>query len=361
VLSATSQQFGPHLIRTFMSDKANQVVLGSFLAAFLYCLVVLALEGSGAERAVPRVSLTIALLLAALNLGMLIFYIHHVAATLKSTGIAARVGHEFIGTIERLYPESEDEPSGKKQPAGTSFFERTAVGAHLEVRASGPGYVQAIDRESLLALATGAGLTIQVIPLPSDFVIPGDLLARAAPAENVGEHRRHEIERAILLGREPTLEQDAAHGASQLLEVAERALSPGINDPHTALACLNWLGVGLAVLVQRKPREPVVYDNAGTPRLFLSSRDFADLLNHSFSQLRYYARSAPTVLIRMLEIIGSLRELARENTSKAVLERHADLILELTHGLEDSGWMHLVRVAHHRATLASFPDTTDSK
>jgi uncharacterized membrane protein len=314
-------------------------------------LVVLAFEGNGAEQLVPRVSLTVALVLTALNLGMLIFYIHHVAASLKSTGIASRVGHEFVTTVERLFPPGEaHQTSGDpatQDPTGAD----TTPSAPVTIRATGPGYLEVVDRDRLLALAVEAGLVIRVALRPSEFVLPGDILAAVTAPDTMGDDQLEEITRSFILGTEPALEQDATDPVHQLLEIAERALSTGINDPHTALACLNWLGVGLTVALQRRPPVTVLRDDEGTARLCVPARGFVELFDPAFSELRYYARTAPGVLIRMLEIIGSLRTHTHDRYVLDTLEHHADLLLGAGNELADPGYVHLVRVAHDQATV----------
>lgn len=151
-LPLASQQFG-RLLRSFLRDLGNQVVLGTFVSTFIYCLLVLrTVRGSDDEDFVPHLAVTVGVVLAMLSLGVLIFFIHHVATSIQASRIIANVADDLEGAINRLFPDAIGEDSATASWGGTPPDESSAVDERSrEVRATATGYVQAIDAQGLMA------------------------------------------------------------------------------------------------------------------------------------------------------------------------------------------------------------------
>ncbi|HUF91552.1 MAG TPA: DUF2254 domain-containing protein, partial [Candidatus Limnocylindria bacterium] len=254
-LQLASSQFGPRLLRNFMRDTGNQVVLGTFVATFMYCLLVLrTVRGKDGivDAFVPNVAVTVGVLLAACSVAVLIYFIHHIAAMIQADNVVAAVSAELDATIERLFPE----PVGRPAPTAPSadlpddFDEQAAP-----VPAPRTGYLQTVNLDDLMALAREHDLVLRLAHHPGMFMLAGTPVAFAWPRARLDEQVARAAAKAFTIGAQRTPSQDVEFGIWQLVEIAVRALSPGINDPHTAIACVDRLGAALAKIGRRPPPE----------------------------------------------------------------------------------------------------------
>jgi uncharacterized membrane protein len=335
-LSMASSQFGPRLLRNFMRDRSNQLVLGTFIATFVYCLLVLrAVRGHDDGDFVPHFAVTGAVLLALASVGVLIYFIHHASVSVQAPIIVANVGRELQSSIDTLFPEELGKASQEvpQEDAAGRMPERFESEAR-PVCANCDGYVQVIDDDKLLGIATEHDLVIRVVHRPGHFVVAGDSIALVWPQPN------EEIQRGILdafaLGKHATPTQDVEFVVNQLVEVAVRALSPGINDPFTAVACIDRLGAALACLAGRKIPSPYRYDEEGRLRVVAYPLTFTDIADAAFRQIRQNGRSHAAVLIRMLETIATVWKHARRPDDKDSLLRHAALIRQCADDLSQA-------------------------
>ena len=262
-LQLASSQFGPRLLRSFMRDRGNQVSLGTFIATFAYCLLVLrTVNGTEGQQFVPHISVTVGLLLALTSLGVLIYFIHHAAASIQAENVIATVSRDLDQAIARLYPEClGEEPPGRTPkeierdlPAG---FDRES----RPVAATWSDYLQAVDVDRLLGVAREHDLVLCVSHRPGKFLVVGGDLARAWPGERIDDDVAEAIRGAFYLGPFRTLTQDIEFAIDQLVEIAVRALSPGVNDPFTAINCVDRLGAALVILAAREIPSAYRYDD----------------------------------------------------------------------------------------------------
>lgn len=303
-LSLASSQLGPRLLQNFMRDTGNQVVLGTFISTFIFCLLVLrTIRGEANGAFVPEISVTFAVLLALASVGVLIYFIHHVSVSIQAPTVVAEVGAELAEHAERTFPTGElleEYPEPPALPAG--FHARAAPIDCLR-----DGYVQALDEDALVEIARERDLLIEIVRRPGHFVACGAALAYVWPPEALDAELRKKLRARFITGRKRTAEQDVEFAAGQLVEVAVRALSPSLNDPFTAVACLDWLGAGLCRAARGRAPGPVRADGEGRPRLhYASPLSFAGLVDHSFDQIRQYGAGVPAVAIRMLETIAQV-------------------------------------------------------
>ncbi len=327
-LSLASSQFGPRMLRNFMRDTTTQVVLGTFIATFLYCLLVLRTIRRAEEILfVPHLSVFLGVLLAVLSVGVLIYFIHHVSVSLQANEIVARVNAELIGGIDRLFPEADGRGASRvpAEPPGTGFletFEREAG----PVGATGDGYLQFIDTEVLLALAVEEDAVLSLVRRPGHYVVADRPLVLVWPADRVTDKLAARIDSAFTLGNQRTPRQDIECTVNQLVEIAVRALSPGLNDPFTAIVCVDHLGSALCRLAQRETPSPYHHDTQARLRLIALPVAFPAIADAALDQIRQYGRSSAAVTIRLLESIAAVAGFARRPEDVASLRRHAGMI-----------------------------------
>jgi uncharacterized membrane protein len=339
--SQASSQFGPRLLRNFMRDTGNQVVLGTFIATFVYCLLILravrsgreASEGvSGVEEFVPYLSVSMGFVLALISLGVLIYFFHHVSQSIYAPNVIAAVADDLMGAIERIFP-NEEEPLKVLDRAGDEINFPDGFDEHsIQLSAAQSGYLQWIDYNDLFATASEHDLHLVITHRPGHFVIKGDDLAKVGPPERAKEPVMSQLRTAFSIGRQRSAPQDVEYAIDQLVEVAVRALSAGINDPFTAINCIDWLGVALSRLAEKKIPPPYFCDPAGKCRIVLMHPvTFQGLTDAAFNQIRQHAGSHVSVLIRMLEVIAVIAEHTSDEKEIQALERQAKMILRSSH------------------------------
>jgi uncharacterized membrane protein len=328
-LSLASSQLGPRLLRNFMRDTTTQVVLGTFVATFLYCLLVLRTIRRAEETLfVPHLSVTLGVLLAVVSVGVLIYFIHHVSVSIQANEIVARVGRELIEEIERLFPENigRGAPRITTEPPNADFLDRFEREAR-PIGSTGDGYLQFIDGDALMALAMEEDVVIRVERRPGHYVVATRPLALVWPGDRVTDQLMESVNSAFALGNQRTSGQDIEFAVNQLVEIAVRALSPGVNDPFTAITCVDRLGSALCRLAQQDMPSPYRYDTQDKLRVITPVFTFPDVTDAAFNQIRQYGRSSTAVTIRLLETIAEVAGSAHRLEDRAALLRHANMIV----------------------------------
>ena len=333
-LTLASSQFGPRVLSSFMRDRGNQTVLGTFLATFLYCLLVLRTIRSGdfndtLDAVVPHVSVTIAVLLAVLSLGVLIYFIHHVSISIQAPNLIAQIARDLHRDIDSLFPETVGDPTSEVPDSLAvdpgERFQREAS----RVEAEENGYVEGIDMQGLMELATEHQLVLRLEYRPGHFVMRGSTLARAWPGERVDEPVLRRIRGHFVLGTHRTSLQDVEYPVNQLVEVAVRALSPGINDPFTALTCIDQIGAALCHLCQRHLPSRYRLDGDRELRLVIvHAVTFTGVVDAALHQVRQNASYHAAVYARLLEMLARVTGCARTEEQLDPLLHHGRLILE---------------------------------
>jgi len=315
VLSLTSSQYGPRLLRNFMRDRGNQIVLGTFVATFLYCLLVVRTVVEG--QPVPALSVSVSVVPGVLSLQLLIYFLHHVAATIQAGHVVFAVAQDLEAAIDRFCGTGEaDAPGGAPAPP--------PGGEAATVAAPCSGYLQAIGHETLIALACERDGRVEALRRAGHFVIAGSPLARLAPAERFDERDRERAQRAFLIGAQATREQDLEFSVRQLVEVALRALSPGVNDPFTAINCIDWLGAAVARLARSGMPPRQHRDPDGRLRLVAETPSFAGVADAAFQQIRQAAGAHVAVSIRLLETCAAIGPHLQSRAHAEVIGAHAD-------------------------------------
>lgn len=260
-LSLASRQFGPKLLRNFMENRPNQVVFGTFVATFLYCVLVMR---NIREDFLPHLSTTVGVVLAIASLGVLIFFIHHITRSIRIDGLLARVAADLDSALDHLHSERIGEPPPPKaEPRLPDDFARRAG----VVRAPKDGYVASFDAEQILEAARERDLIVELLVRPQDFVIEDMPVYRVYPAERCGPEVMDELRDALLLGRERTTMRDARYGIDQLVQLALRALSPALNDPMSAMDAIDRLAAATARLARHGAPSAMRHDRHGRLRV----------------------------------------------------------------------------------------------
>jgi uncharacterized membrane protein len=309
VLQLASSQLSPRVMRTFLRDRVNQTVLGLFVATFLYSLLVLRevhtpVVGSSF---VPAIAVTVAYLLLVASVGAFVFYIHHMAQAIRAVSVLRSVGDETRAAIARLYPEGigdEPEPPIPGLPARAPD--------QLVMHEHAPGVITSVDEEQLVEIAREHGLTIALLHQVGDFVPQGTTLlalwsgAGGPPDTMLAGH----LVGAVQIGLERTMTQDPAFGFRQIVDIAERALSPGVNDPTTALQALDQLHDLLRRLAVRRFPSPSRLDEKGDVLLHLPRPGWPDYVALAIDEIRQYGGGSIQIARRLRHLLLDVRAVA---------------------------------------------------
>ncbi len=325
-LQLASANFGPRLLRNFMQDTGNQIVLGTFIGTFIYCLLVLrTIHGEDYNIFVPQLSVTVVIVLAIASIGVLIYFIDHASTIIQASHIISEVSADLKDAINRLFPEkighsvTQHKRSFGEIPAN---FDSEAC----PIKANGSGYLQSIDDKKLMQIACQHNLLVRLKYRPGKFVVQGSDLVMVLPGERVNRKLSDRINDAFILGKERNEQQDVEFPINQLVEIALRAISPAVNDPFTAIRCIDRLSVGLSHLAQKDFPSPYRYDDDNNLRVIAPGVTFAGLADAAFNQIRQYSTSDVAVTIRLLEAIAVIAPYTRNKEARSALLRHADMI-----------------------------------
>jgi len=298
-VSHATSHFGPRLLDNFMRDRGNQVTLGTFVATFLYCLLVLRVvrgEGLSGDEAldvgvfVPQLSLFIALILTIASVGELIYFIHHVPDSIHISTVLQRLSSDMDRKFDELYPDSVGDAMDKdSDPAEPVFLpERT-------IRSDRSGYLQGVDDTRLMNFATQHNVILKLLRRPGDFVREHEDLAEITSMNAWEDKFADEILYGFTIGFDRTPTQDIFFILNEFVEVATRALSPGVNDPFTAMQCIDWLSSGLVKLSDRTLPSARRVDAENEVRIITTDVSQSDFVDGMLGQLVPYARGDENV------------------------------------------------------------------
>jgi len=311
VLQLTSSQFSPRVLRTFLRDRQAQTALGVFVATFVYAVMVLrTVDGGEDDLFVPALSTTVAIGLLLVSVGFFVFYIHHVATSIQVSSIVAAIGRETRVALERRYPAgSHEAPDAAEElrPGGPPT---------LVLSAPSSGVVVAVDEARLVRLAREADVVLR------SRVGLGAYVPQGAPlVEVLGDPQRLDVAAvadAVHSARDRSLAQDVAFGFRQLVDIAERALSPGVNDPTTAVQTLDEMHDLLRRLATRPLRSGVHLDDRGQVRLVLPPERLADYLALALDEVEQHGRES-------LQVQAKLDRLLDDVCAAALPEHRVDV------------------------------------
>jgi uncharacterized membrane protein len=324
-LQLSSTQFSPRLLRNFLRDRHNQVVLSVFVATFTYSTAGLYTVGvSGGQRTAdyPRLAVTGALLLLFVSLVMLVYFLHHLAHSIQIDEIMSKVERNTLAVIEHDLP-SDARPEPLPEPPAWAV----AVPAYRS------GYVQTMHPDVLLGVAVRLDAVASVVPMIGEHVIADAPLIRAwrpspeqppPPLEEFGAVAGD----AIRVGFERTAEQDVAFGIRQLADIAVKALSPAINDPYTSIQAIEHISVLLAALARRPLGSIRLRDADGVDRVFVPGRDLAYFLDLACGQVRRFGAAEPRVVRALLRVLRATSMFCQTDADRALVAHQVQLVRE---------------------------------
>jgi uncharacterized membrane protein len=331
-LTLASQQFGPRMMRNFVRDVGNQVTLGVFVGTFVYSVLVLGSINSLSPTFVPHLSTSVAEALLLVDIGVLIYFIHHIAKSIQLPEVIAGIASDLMESIDAEFPERVGEPptvtapkSGKSVPELLKLIEESGAVVPSQVS----GYIQYVGYSQLIAIATRTDSFIRLEHRPGHYLASGRPLAMVWPRGAAPEVALA-LRKAHVTGPHRTLVQDPVFAIDQLVEIAIRALSAAVNDTFTALTCIDWLSAGLGRVSGRILDEGVYRDGTGRVRLIESDPSYARMVNRAFDKIRQAAPGMPAVLIRLIDSLGSIMLDTTSAEQRAILRRQADMVLRVS-------------------------------
>ena len=307
-LALASSQYTSRILRNFMRSHVTQYTLGVFAGIFSYCLIVLrTIRGSGEVEFVPGLAVFFAFVLALGSVGVLIFFIHHIASSIQASSIIASVAEETIAVIDRLFPEKighgPDEDEDKDQVLRS--LEKLTW---RPVPAKMSGYIQNVDSDALLRLARDRKTILRMEHGIGDFVVEETALAALALEDPLDQETIAALNSSYSISSHRTIEQDPAFGVRQIVDIALKALSPGVNDTSTAVMCVDYLAAIMARLASRQFPSSRRYEE-GELRVITVAPTFESLLAESFDQIRRSAEGNVAVMARMLSAFENIASL----------------------------------------------------
>ena len=310
-LTLASMQFSPRIIVSFARDRVTQWTLGIFLGTFLYCMASLPAAHSLPHPFAPVTTVIGAILLAIVCVGLLLFFIHHISQAISVNHIVDRIATETELVIDEMMPLA-------RRPSGVEVGSREDPQTwSAPILSDVSGYIRYVDLKQLLAIATNRHLRVRVVRRVGQFVPAGAPLLMANKGEQLSDEVNAAFRAAFDFGPSRTLQQDIEFGVLQIVDIALKAISPAVNDPTTAISCVDQLSRLLIRFTSRHMPEAMLYDLQGVPRVSVQWLDCERLLDSAFEQIRMYSKGDVAVSLRLLRALGDIAT----TTSDAALRR----------------------------------------
>ncbi|WP_409432252.1 DUF2254 domain-containing protein [Litorimonas sp. RW-G-Af-16] len=325
-VTSAAGQYGPRLIGNFMRDRGNQVTLGTFTSTFIYCLLILRVARTGdsgtgenmVAEFVPNISLLTAMGLTLTSVGVLIYFIHHVPETLNVGNITGRVGRRLRNDIESLYPRDLGEQNKDKDVDLSQF----SLSDAKDIRSNAEGYIQTVNEDALLDLANEHDAVVKIEYRPGDFVTQNDVLVRIWRDEELDEDAQQKYRNAYAMGQDRTAHQNILFLADELVEILARALSPGVNDPFTAINCINWFQSAMKAFLRGNMPSPFRRDEDGALRVIAYPINFERFASVLCDQSRAYIATDRNTTLKMMTILTELAAQTDSEPEKTILIEH---------------------------------------
>ncbi|MFF0944729.1 DUF2254 domain-containing protein [Kocuria sp. CPCC 205300] len=321
VVATASSTYGPRLVRNFMADRGNQVVLGVLVSTFIYSLLVLRTIRSAsddlAQPFVPHLAVNLAVVLAVADVALVVYFIHHIADSVQVDTLVHGVRRRLLAVIERWHPEESPEE-----------LVRTAGGRRGggQVSAGAVGYVITVNFGRLGSFAAEQDVFVELVPRVGDHVLPEEPLFRVWP-EHRAEELADRLRRTVALGDSRSADQDVRFAEQQVVELAVRALSPSTNDPYTAVNAIEEVAAGIVAAVSRPlPGDTVVVD--GVHRLRYGVVGLDEIVDMPFDQIRPHATGHVSVLFALVDLAARIGSATVHPAVERQVRKHVDVLLE---------------------------------
>lgn len=326
-LTLASTQFGPRMLRNFIRDRGTQLTLGTFVATFVYCILVLVSIGPEAHGDyVPHVSITMTFGLLLVDLAVLIYFIHHIATQIQLPEVIASIARDIAQAVD--VQRADDWPEAIRPADARTMAELVATieKTGSVMRTPKSGYLQFIRHSKLVRIAEEADAVLRLPYRPGHFLVEGRMFGGVWPPEAADYVARH-LERAQVTGPHRTLTQDVAFGVDQLVEIAIRALSPAVNDTFTGMTCVDWLADCLCKIARVWAPSQVHRDRNGRIRVISDQVSFERLVQRSFEKIRQASLGMPALLIRLLDGLTTIMQQTTDAHQARVLMDQATMVM----------------------------------
>lgn len=326
-LTLASSQLGPRLIKNFMYVRLNQVVLGSYIAIYLYCLLVLnAVKDENGYTFIPSISILVAILAAVVNIILLIIFIHQISVNIQADKIISDISDLISKQVETLFPEKMGEELKKErdfdEDATIFSFQKSTI-----INSPKSGYLQYIDSVALLTIITNNDSLLKLAHRPGSFLVKDGKIGVIYSNTAWEEEALVKLVSQFIIGKTKTSQQDLEFSIHQMVEIAARALSPGVNDPYTAIACIDNLTATLCNLAESKFPSKYRVDEEGNIRVIANVLDFEGVLNAAFNQIRQFSVGSTAVIIRLMEALITIIGFTKSEDHKKAVIKHAEMVL----------------------------------
>lgn len=323
-LTLASSQFGPRLLRNFVRARCNQFTLGLLLGNFIFALVVLR---NTRVESLPHLSVFLSFLLTLASLAMFIWFVHHLVMSLQADNVVASVARSLQLALEKNFPKrcssGDEERKAENDRKTWEDLEN-----EREASSTSAGYVQLIDQESLMEISKDLDCRVRILIRPGRPVLKGTGIFAYEKSSQLTSDEEQRLLACFVVGKKRTSDQDFEFSLRQLVEVGMRSLSPGINDPFTAMTCIDLLTAAMAEIAGRDLQSNTLYDADGTPRVRTRPLSFRNLLDTAFLQLRHDGAGRPDVVIHLLDALRLLVEQTRNDEQRNAVVEMANLIRE---------------------------------
>lgn len=323
VLTLAAGTMGARLVETWTDNRVNQTALGLFLASFLHALLVLVMAGGG--NVVPVISVYAAAAGAAVNSGWLIYFVHNLSQQIRIDNTIARITsqyRELVDAAVSAVPDNGENPARRARfPSGRG--KRTS-----EVGIGSTGYVQTIDLAALSEFACDNDCHIRLRYRPGAYLVRGTKVAEIVHRGDDGERLAPQVARAFVIGPSRTGAQDFEFQIELLVEIAVRALSPGVNDLYTAYAAIDHLSGCLAYTLKVDLPPRIVCDGEGDNRIWTENVSFPDILETAVAPIRQFAAAQAPAMIRLLSALNTTARFATKDADSKEISRQARLCVK---------------------------------
>ena len=328
-LTLASSQFGPRLIKNFMYVRLNQIVLGSYVSTYLYCLLVLnALRDNDGYSFVPSISILFAIFAAVANIILLIVFIHQIAVSIQADRVISDISSLISKQVELLFPESIGDKMDDDDDADYEA-EKSSYPIRISVKSPQSGYLQYIDDEILIDIISKHTSLFEIHIRPGSFLVKNGEIGVLHSKSDWDEEKVKNLLDQFVIGKVKTAQQDLEFSIHQMVEMAARALSPGVNDPYTAIACIDNLTATMCYLADAKFPSKYRVDKEGDLRVIADVIDFEGVLDAAFNQIRQFSVGSTAVIIRLMDALITILSFTKRDSYNQAVIKHAEMVLAL--------------------------------
>ncbi len=316
IIAQASGQYTPRILRNFMRDRVNQFILGYFVSVFAFCLIILrTIRGEGDFSFVPSLGVFVGLILAIGGIIVLIYFIHHIASSLQVTNIITGIEKDTSEVIDDIFPEQMGEEAEEEELERAEEIDE--VVDWYGVNSLYDGYIQYVDTDGLMDFAVDNNLYVRMEYGIGQFVVTGTRLVSIS--KSVDQDSTNELNSYFNIYRYRTIKQDVGYGIRQIVDIALKALSPGINDTTTAISCIDYLAVIVGKIADRKlPTKTRIKNNE--VRVFVKSPGFEEFVKTAFDQIRINGKANLAIFLRLLKALSIIGEKTTSRERMKIIE-----------------------------------------